>query len=196
VQAVVFGPGRIGCDLVGLASRAARHEATFVGRDPNLGAHLRRVGGYRVLLTGGDAEVHEVDEVACMDLRDDEDVTRIAPDADPVVTAVGSARLAAGLAWRGGRPLTGLALENEVDRGRRLARVVGDRGLDRSALRSVSFVSALAHRVVLHRLGDVGWAALGPAACSAWHPAADLHLTRSTWAARLASLLPLEGRLA
>jgi mannitol dehydrogenase-like protein len=46
VGAVVFGPGRIGCGLVGLALRSDGHEVTFVGRDPNLVAHLRRVGGY------------------------------------------------------------------------------------------------------------------------------------------------------
>jgi len=163
VQTVVFGPGRIGCGLVGLALRHGGHEVTFAGRDPCLVANLRRVGGYRVLLTGGGAaEAQEVDGVACLDVGDAGHVTEAVADADLVVTAVGSSRLAgvapvlaAGLARRGGRALTVLALENEADPGRWLGRLVGDRLADRSALRSVGFASALAHRVVSRRLGDV-----------------------------------------
>lgn len=94
MQAVVFGPGRIGCGLVGLALRHGGHEVTFVGRDPCLVANLRRVGGYRVLLTGGGAaEAQEVDGVACLDVGDAGHVTEAVADADLVVTA----RAAAGV---------------------------------------------------------------------------------------------------
>ncbi len=40
VQAVVFGPGRMGRSLRRLALRRDGHEAAFVGRDPNLLAVL------------------------------------------------------------------------------------------------------------------------------------------------------------
>jgi mannitol-1-phosphate 5-dehydrogenase len=163
VQAVVFGPGRIGCGLVGLALKAGGYDVTFVGRDPDFVRHLRRVGGYRVVLTGGGStHAHEVDGVSCLDVRDVEHVAAAVAGADLVATAVGSTRLAdaapllaAGLARRGRGPLAVLAFENEADPGRRLGGLVAERLPDRSVLGSVSFASALAHRVVSCRVGDV-----------------------------------------
>jgi mannitol-1-phosphate 5-dehydrogenase len=163
VQAVILGPGRIGCGLVGLALRAGGYDVTFVGRDPELVAHLQRVGGYRVLLTGGGrSDPHQVYGVSCLDARDVEHVAAAVADADLVATAVGSTRLAgvapliaAGLARRGREPLSILAFENEADPGRRLGRLVADLLPDRSVPESVGFASALAHRVVSRRVGDV-----------------------------------------
>jgi mannitol-1-phosphate 5-dehydrogenase len=163
VRAVVFGPGRIGCGLLAPALQAGGYHVTFVARDPDLVAHLRRVGGYRVtLIAGRRSETRDVDGVACLDVRDGQDVAAAVAGADLVATAVGATRLdgvapllAAGLARRGRGQLTVLAFENEADPGRRLGGLVADRLPDRSVLGWASFASALAHRVVSRRDGDV-----------------------------------------
>jgi mannitol-1-phosphate 5-dehydrogenase len=163
MRAVVFGPGRIGCGLVGLALQTGGYDVTLVGRNPAVVGHLRRVGGYRVLLTeGGRSDVHEVHGVACLDVRDVEQVASAVADADLVATAVGSTQLAgvapllaAGITRRGREPLTVLAFENEADPGHRLGRLVANQLPDRSLLGSASFASALAHRVVSRRVGDL-----------------------------------------
>jgi hypothetical protein len=183
VRAVVFGPGRIGCGLVGLALRTAGHEVTFVGRDPNLVTHLRRVGGYRVLLTGDDTEVHVVDGVACMvsrrlgDVRSDQPLTF---EGDPPAGVDLDGSALAGVAPRVSALTAAAALV--------AANPARDPSQTRKLLRRVCRLSprcGLGHQVWQR------WASL---AYGGGRQTVLLSLTGSTWAARPASLLPLEVR--
>jgi len=222
VLAVVFGPGRIGCGLVGLAPRAAGHEVTFVGCDPNLVAHLRRVGGYRVLLTGGGGtEVHEVDGVACMDLRDDERVTWIVPGSlvsndSPgcvrcklFVFGAGHAAVAYLGALKGYRFINAAVHDPDMAGPARAAAAAGvtPRALVLTAAAALVAANPAGDpsqtRKLLRRvcrlsprrgLGHQVWQRRASLADGGGRQAVLLSLTRPTWAARPASSLPLRGR--
>jgi mannitol-1-phosphate 5-dehydrogenase len=159
MNAVVFGPGRIGCGFVGQLLGAAGWSLTFVGRGAVV-AHLERVGRYRVHLTDGRAAQDvEVDGVHALATTDVEGVTEAIAAADLVAVSVGAGNLAAvapllaaGLARRT-TPVNVIAFENCADPAGCLRAAVLRRepGL---AAAGHGFSGALVSRIVTRREGD------------------------------------------
>ncbi|MDQ3770717.1 MAG: hypothetical protein M3343_01330 [Actinomycetota bacterium] len=96
MNAVVIGPGRIGCGLAGPLLNESGAEIVFVGRRPDVVAHFERVGRYIVRLVDGTITTETV--VEHVRALWSEDVDRVADEiarADVVITAVGGGNLAA-----------------------------------------------------------------------------------------------------
>ncbi|MEP6476498.1 MAG: hypothetical protein ABJC60_04425 [Actinomycetota bacterium] len=159
MKAVVIGPGRVGCGFVGQQLRASGFEVIFAARNPQVVAHLNRVGRYRIRLVGGSrAEEILVEGIRAVPLSNLDAVAREIADADVVATAVTVAGLpdiarplAVGLRRRAA-PANVLAFENLIDAGSQLralvARHLPDTGLH-------GFSGALVSRAIASRLGDV-----------------------------------------
>lgn len=98
MNAVVIGPGRIGCGLAGPLLNESGAEIVFVGRRPDVVAHFERVGRYIVRLVDGTITTETV--VEHVRALWSEDVDRVADEiarADVVITAVGGGNLARSL---------------------------------------------------------------------------------------------------
>jgi mannitol-1-phosphate 5-dehydrogenase len=161
VRAVIVGTGRVGCGFVGPALSAAGYDLVFVGRNPVVVEHLRRLGGYRVrLIQAGQAQELAVDSVRSVHSYDTDAVTREVAAADLVATAVGAESLpaAASLLARGllrrTTPVNVLAFENLVEAGPRLRALVAEQLPLGEGLERHGFAGALVTRVIAQRLGD------------------------------------------
>lgn len=159
MNAVVFGPGRIGCGFAGQLLHAAGYELTFVGRGEMID-HLARLGRYRVRLTDGrTARQTEIGPVRALPTSDIEGVATAVASADLVAVSVGPRNLrsiapllAAGLARRS-TAVNVIAFENCADPGGCLREAVI---ASVPALRDAGhgFAGALVSRIVTRRIGD------------------------------------------
>ncbi len=96
MRAVIIGPGRIGCGFAGHLLGASGYELTFVARNQRLVEHFRRVGRYRVVLSGPSRRREIV--VGGFETLSSSDTDRVAEAisrADVVATSVGPRSLAA-----------------------------------------------------------------------------------------------------
>ncbi len=163
MKAVVFGPGRIGCGLVGHLLHESGYELVFAGRGAIV-EHLSRVGRYVVRLTDGRHAVDTaVDRVRAVDVADADALSAEIADADLVAVSVGPQNLAAiapllaaGLSRRAS-PVNVIAFENCSDP----AACLRDAVLRSApALRDAGhgFSGALVSRIVTRRIGDPGGA--------------------------------------
>ena len=159
MNAVVFGPGRIGCGFAGQLLSASGYGLTFVGRGPVID-QLARVGRYRVRLTDGQhARQLEVSGVRALHTSDREAVIAAIAGADLIAVSVGpnnlaavAPLLAAGLAQRSA-PINVIAFENCSDPGGCLRTAVLH---ERPELAKAGhgFSGALVSRIVTSRIGD------------------------------------------
>jgi len=162
MRAVIFGAGRIGCGLVGLALDRAGYDVTFVTRNPALVSQFNAVGSYRVrLVDGQSSEEHVVSGARALFTGDDLAVRRMLETADLVATAVGASRLpqvapaiAAGLR-RARRPTSVIAFENLIDAGPALSSLVAKDLPAGFPLGQHGFSGAVVTRAVSRRLGDL-----------------------------------------
>ncbi len=162
MNAVIVGPGRIGCGLAGQLLADAGASLTFIGRGAVVD-HLARVGRYHVrLVQGRSVEEREVPVAAALSASDPAAAAAIAA-ADLVIVSVGAPNLAsivpllvAGLSRRE-TPANVLAFENAVDAGPRLRFLVANR-LPAGAPEH-GFSSAVVSRIVARRVGDPAGAA-------------------------------------
>jgi len=162
MKAVIFGAGRIGCGLAGLALERAGYQVTLVTHNPELVRHLNAVGSYRVrLVDGHHSEEQVVRGARALCVADDDGVRRELEAADLVATAVGASRLpdvapaiAAGLR-RAERRLNVIAFENLIDAGPALAALVANDLPVDFPLGDHGFSGAVVTRAVSQRVGDV-----------------------------------------
>jgi mannitol-1-phosphate 5-dehydrogenase len=158
VKAVVLGPGRIGCGLVGEVLYASGHEVTFAG-PPRTAGRLRSSGRYRVRLTGnGSTRESVVDGVRALRIDDRTAVTAAIRSADLVATAVGARNLGAvapliadGLERRH-TPLNVIAFENLCEAGSRLREQVALHLGPGFPLHEHGFSGAVVSRAVTQRI--------------------------------------------
>jgi mannitol-1-phosphate 5-dehydrogenase len=157
MNAVIVGPGRIGCGLAGQLLADAGASLTFIGRGAVV-EQLARVGRYRVrLVQGRSIEEREIPVAAALSASDPAAADAIAA-ADLVIVCVGvpnlesiAPLLAAGLSLRE-TPANVLAFENAVDAGPRLRFLVANRL--REGAPEHGFSGAVVSRIVARRVGD------------------------------------------
>lgn len=161
MKAVIIGPGRIGCGLVGQLLRASGHQVVFAARNPVVVAHFNRVGNYWVHLVNG-RERHEifVDEIRAVWTAEQDRVAEEMAEAELIATAVGASNLpavapliAAGLRRRR-LPVNVLAFENLANAGSYLRDLVASHLPVDFPLAEHGFSGALVSRAVTHRLRD------------------------------------------
>jgi mannitol-1-phosphate 5-dehydrogenase len=158
MKAVVFGPGRIGCGLVGQLLRASGYQVVFIGRSAAMVDYLNRVQAYRIKLVDGvNQEEIVVEGVRAVLNTMADPMTREIADADLIATAVGAGNLSAvapniaqGLRHRK-RPVNVLAFENLSHGGPFLQNLVRDHlpagfPLDRFGFSGVVISRAVAQR--------------------------------------------------
>jgi mannitol-1-phosphate 5-dehydrogenase len=161
VKVVVFGPGRLGCGLVGEALRASGHEVVFVARDRVLAEHLTRLGGYRVrLLDRRTVQDVDVEGIRAVWIAEAEQVRAELAGADLVATCVRAhnlpdvaAIIARGLERRSS-PVNVLVFENLPGAGSIFRRMVLSGGDPRSPLDRHGFSGVVVGRAVSQRLGN------------------------------------------
>jgi mannitol-1-phosphate 5-dehydrogenase len=156
LQAVIIGPGRIGCGFAGDVLAAAGYRLTFVGRGAAISA-LWQAGRYTVRLVDGPRVTErEITGVRALEASDPRAAAAIA-EADVIAVSVGTAGLAgiAPLLAEGLRrrttPVNVLAFENEPEAAAILRREVLARW---PAAAEHGFSGALVSRIVTRRLGD------------------------------------------
>jgi mannitol-1-phosphate 5-dehydrogenase len=163
VKAVVIGPGRVGCGLVGQALRRSGYEVVFVARTPDLARHLNSRGHYRVRLVHYCiADERVVDGVRAVHVGDELRVVDELAEADVIATCVRPRNLkavapliAAGLSRRL-RPANVLVFENLVDAGAVLKRLVASALPGSVPLDRHGFAGVVVDRAVSQRLGGPG----------------------------------------
>jgi|tagenome__1003787_1003787.scaffolds.fasta_scaffold20972121_3 mannitol-1-phosphate 5-dehydrogenase len=159
MNAVIIGPGRIGCGFIGQLLRASGYELTFVGRG-EIVDRLSQAGSYRVRLTDGRHERDiEVTGLRALQIADEEAVADAIGSADLVAVSVGPRNLAAvapvlarGLSRRA-TPVNVIAFENCADPGGCLQEAAFQSA---PALRDAGhgFSGALVSRIVTRFTGD------------------------------------------
>ena len=160
MKAVIIGPGRIGCGFAGHVLGASGYELTFVARDPRLVEHMRRVGRYRVVLTGPSRRREiVVGGFETLSSADSGGVAEAISRADVVATAVGARSLpavapliAAGLA-NATRDANVIAFENLVSGSAWLRHLVAGHLPGGCSADRFGFSGAVVSRMVAHRLG-------------------------------------------
>jgi len=161
VKAVVIGPGRIGCGLVGQALRASGHEVVFAARNHAVVQHFNRVGRYTVrLFGGGDTEEIHVDGVRAVWIGDREALANEIADSGLVTTSVGyrnladiSPLIAEGLSRRS-EPVNVLCFENFGTGVSYVRERVDGCGPEGCNFSNHGFSPVLVSRVVSERIGD------------------------------------------
>src|SRR6266508_1416016 len=161
MNAVIVGPGRIGCGFAGQLLRASGFAVVFVARQRAAVDYFNRVGAYRVCLANGrEAQETVVDGVRAVSAAALDEAAQEIGEADLVITAVGASNLpdiaplvAAGLRRRS-TPVNILAFENLVDAGPRLRDLVGSHLPADFSLTEHGFSGGLVERAVTERRGD------------------------------------------
>ena len=131
MRAVIVGTGKIGCGYLAPLFAGAGWEVVLAARTEHTAARIRRVGGFRVRVTGEDGGVQDVTGVGAV-VVGTEEFERAVGAADVVATAVGvdnvaglGPALARALATRGvADPVDVWVVENQ-DRAVELERAVG-----------------------------------------------------------------------
>jgi mannitol-1-phosphate 5-dehydrogenase len=162
MNAVIVGPGRIGCGLAGQLLADAGASLTFIGRGAVV-EYLARVGSYHVrLVQGRSIEEREVPVRDALSASDSAAAAAIAA-ADLVIVSVRPPNLesitpllVAGLSERE-TPANVLVFENDVEAGPRLRRLVANR--TPAGAPEHGFSSAVVSRIVSRRVGDPAGAA-------------------------------------
>ncbi|MFA4840314.1 MAG: mannitol-1-phosphate 5-dehydrogenase [Agrococcus sp.] len=154
MRAVHFGAGNIGRGFVGLILHRAGYELTFVDVNPELIGMLQRADAYQVREVGPEATIHTVTGFTGIDSSAEPDAAaRAVAEADVVTCAVGPTVLRfiapvirAGLALRGGEPVTVMACENAIGASDTLRELVLD-GAPELADRAV-FANTAVDRII------------------------------------------------
>jgi len=161
MKAVVFGPGRIGCGLVGQLLKASGYDVIFVARSPEVVDNFKRRGSYEIRLVDGSQEDKIVVQGVRAVLNTDSDrVTREIAEADLIATAVGAGNLPAvapliaqGLRRRSS-PVNILAFENLSHGGPYLRDLVAENLPANFPLERFGFSGVVISRAVSQRRED------------------------------------------
>src|SRR6266508_6063428 len=87
MNAVVIGPGRIGCGLAGQLLRASGFAVVFVARQRAVGDYFNRVGAYRVcMVSGQEAQEIIVDGVKAVSTAALDEAAQEISEAQLVIT--------------------------------------------------------------------------------------------------------------